>query len=45
MFESMRKNPKRGDWASAAMKLIEKYELNLTLQEIKEAKQGVLKPL
>ena len=33
MFESMRKNPKRGKWASAAMKVIEKYELNLTLQE------------
>ena len=45
MFESMRRNQKRGDWASSALKLIEKYELNLTLQEIKEAKLGVLKPM
>ena len=41
IIESMRKNPKRGYWASSALKLIEKYELNLTLQEMKEAKLGI----
>ena len=45
MFQSMKKNPSKGDWASSATALIDKFELQLTLQEIKEAKPGVFKAL
>ena len=41
----MQKKPTKGDWASSATALIDKYELQLTLQEIKEAKPGAFKAL
>ena len=45
MFQSMKKNPTKGDWASSSTALIDKFELHLTIQEIKEAKPGVFKAL
>ena len=43
VFESMRNHPKKGDWASWAISLIEKYEINMTLEEIKETKESIFK--
>ena len=43
VFESMRNHPKKGDWASWALNLIEKYELNMTLEEIKETEGNIFK--
>ena len=39
----MRNHPKKGDWASWAISLIEKYEINMTLEEIKETKESIFK--
>ena len=41
----MRINPTKGDWASFAMGLIQKYELKLNLQEIQETKSSIYKKL
>ena len=43
VFESMRNHPKKGDWASWTLSLIEKYEINMTLEEIKETKGSIFK--
>ena len=45
IFEAMRMNPTRGDWASFAMELIEKYDLKLNLEEICEMKPSIYKKL
>ena len=39
------KNPTRGDWASFASQLLEKYNLNLSLEEIKNMKTNLYKKL
>ena len=36
MFEAIRKNPTKGDWARNALDLVKKFELNLTLNEIRD---------
>ena len=41
----MRMNPTRGDWASFAMELIEKYDRKLNLEEICEMKPSIYKKL
>ena len=45
MFNSMVRKPTKGDWAGYAIGLIEKYELNLSLQEIKETGSSLFKKL
>ena len=43
MFDPMMRNPTKGDQAGYAMELMDKYELNLTLKEIKETDTSSLK--
>ena len=38
MFWAMKENPTRGDWVSFAISLIQKYNLNLSLTDIKNMK-------
>ena len=45
MFNSMVRNPTTGDWAGYAIELIKKYELNLSLKEIKETESSIFKKL
>ena len=44
IFDTMRKNPTKGDWASSAIKLVEKY-LNLNLKEIQDMQTSIYKKL
>ena len=41
----MRKNPTKGDWASSSIELVEKYDLNLNLNEIQDMKTSIYKKL
>ena len=41
----MVRNPTTGDWAGYATELIKKYELNLSLKEIKETESSIFKKL
>ena len=45
MFHVMVKNPTKGDWASNAITLIEKFELNMDLNEIQNMKPSLFKQL
>ena len=45
MFWPMKENPTRGDWASFAISLIQKYSLNLSLDDIKNRKTNLFKKL
>jgi hypothetical protein len=45
MFWAMKENPTRGDWASFAISLIQKYNLNLSLTDIKNMKTNLFKKL
>ena len=45
IFERMRTNPTKGDWASFAIELLEKYELKLNINEIQEMKSSIFKKL
>ena len=45
IFEAMIRNPTRGDWASDAAQLVQKYELNLNLEEIQKMKSTIIKNL
>ena len=45
IFEAMIRNPTRGDWASAAAQLVQKYELNLNLEDIQKIKSTIFKNL
>ena len=45
MFLTMKENPTRGDWASFAISLIQKYSLNLSLDDIKNMKTNLFKKL
>ena len=45
MFEAIRKKPTKGDWARNALDLVKKFELNLTLNEIRDMSTSSFKKL
>ena len=45
MFQEQQINPIRGDWASCVTELISKYDLKLTIEEIKKTKSSIFKSL
>ena len=38
MFDALIKHPTKGDWTSNALDLVEKFEFNLTLNEMQAMK-------
>ena len=45
MFEAIRKNPTKGNFARNALDLVKKFELNLTLNEIRDMSTSSFKKL
>ena len=45
IFSAMKDNPTNGDWASFAISLVKKYNINLTLYEIEKMKTSSFKKL
>ena len=43
IFKVQQKHPTKGDWVSSVTKLIDKYEILLNLQEIKDMKKSIYK--
>jgi hypothetical protein len=45
IFDTMRKNPTKGDWASSSIKLVKTFDLNLNLKEIQDMKTSIYRNL
>ena len=45
VFIAMQLNPTKGDWASFALDLLEKFEMNMTITDIKKMKSNQFKSL
>jgi hypothetical protein len=43
VFEAMKMNPTRGDWSSFALGLVDKFDLKITITEIKKMKSNQFK--
>ena len=43
MYQTQKENPTKGDWVSSVKELVESYDIDLTLKQIKDMKRSLFK--